>query len=404
VEDIVIQHAKMGPFLALILTSLIPSAASQIAVPATAFSVTAYGATGQGKVDDSAAVQKAIDAAIAAGGGTVYFPAGTYRLDNTLHNDRSDLVSLAGSGMGSRLIINSKLGISLASTDQYSGNDGFHGGQIHDLYIKCNDPSSTAIQMTDLIAGPHLSELSISKCNIAFQLINQRRWNERLMAENISDDYNNHLFHFSQNPTNPANSYGYAIFNGIYINKAPGQDVFYLTGGAYIYHSTFIVKGNLINAKGASIFHIDGKSTEPCSGMAFNVYDIAVEGDAYFVVKSIPNGCRQGPTGNALVGGRGTILAAGAAALATPGSLATIADPQQAAYLAVPVYTATAASSDTASSPNITPSSKCFVQPNDQIAANAISQTFVSRTGWQSVTVSHPTKAKGGRFQIWCTP
>lgn len=40
--------------------------------------VLAYGATGDGTTDDTAAIQAAIDAAEAAGGGTVFFPAGTY--------------------------------------------------------------------------------------------------------------------------------------------------------------------------------------------------------------------------------------------------------------------------------------------------------------------------------------
>jgi len=42
------------------------------------FDVKAYGATGDGKTIDTDAINKAIDAASAAGGGTVLFPAGTY--------------------------------------------------------------------------------------------------------------------------------------------------------------------------------------------------------------------------------------------------------------------------------------------------------------------------------------
>src|SRR5437016_3860734 len=42
------------------------------------YSVRAFGATGDGKTLDTAAVNKAIDAANAAGGGTVVFPPGTY--------------------------------------------------------------------------------------------------------------------------------------------------------------------------------------------------------------------------------------------------------------------------------------------------------------------------------------
>ncbi len=42
------------------------------------YNVTAFGAHGDGKSFDSDAVNKAIDAAAAKGGGTIYFPAGTY--------------------------------------------------------------------------------------------------------------------------------------------------------------------------------------------------------------------------------------------------------------------------------------------------------------------------------------
>ena len=45
----------------------------------TAFDVRKFGAKGDGKALDSPAINKAIDAAAAAGGGTVLFPAGTYR-------------------------------------------------------------------------------------------------------------------------------------------------------------------------------------------------------------------------------------------------------------------------------------------------------------------------------------
>lgn len=45
---------------------------------AATFDVTTYGALGNGATDDTAAIQAAIDAASTAGGGVVYFPAGTY--------------------------------------------------------------------------------------------------------------------------------------------------------------------------------------------------------------------------------------------------------------------------------------------------------------------------------------
>jgi polygalacturonase len=46
---------------------------------AGAFNVRSFGAKGDGKALDSPAINRAIDAAAAKGGGTVFFPAGTYR-------------------------------------------------------------------------------------------------------------------------------------------------------------------------------------------------------------------------------------------------------------------------------------------------------------------------------------
>lgn len=59
--------------------------------------VTAFGAVGDGKTDDSAAIQRAIDS-LAAGGGTVLLPAGKFAIGSTL-TMRSG-VNLAGVGAG----------------------------------------------------------------------------------------------------------------------------------------------------------------------------------------------------------------------------------------------------------------------------------------------------------------
>lgn len=48
--------------------------------------VKAYGATGDGVTDDTAAIQAALDAASANGGGTVFFPAGEYVINDALHS------------------------------------------------------------------------------------------------------------------------------------------------------------------------------------------------------------------------------------------------------------------------------------------------------------------------------
>src|SRR5437764_903648 len=53
--------------------------------PDAVFNVKNFGATGNGSTNDAAAIQKAVDAANTAGGGTVEFPAGTYKTGATIH-------------------------------------------------------------------------------------------------------------------------------------------------------------------------------------------------------------------------------------------------------------------------------------------------------------------------------
>ncbi|WP_234392247.1 glycoside hydrolase family 28 protein [Streptomyces sp. WM6378] len=57
----------------------------QLTTSTPEFNVKDYGAKGNGSANDSPAVDKAITAANAAGGGTVRFPSGTYKSQNTLH-------------------------------------------------------------------------------------------------------------------------------------------------------------------------------------------------------------------------------------------------------------------------------------------------------------------------------
>jgi len=55
-----------------------PSKPSAVFPASAVFDIRSYGAVGDGKTVDSPAINKAIEAAAAAGGGTVYFPAGTW--------------------------------------------------------------------------------------------------------------------------------------------------------------------------------------------------------------------------------------------------------------------------------------------------------------------------------------
>jgi polygalacturonase len=76
------------------------------------YDVKAFGATGDGKALDTAAINKAIEAAAAAGGGVVLFPAGTY-LCHSIHL-KSNITLYLGSGA-----------TILAADSPASGHDGY---------------------------------------------------------------------------------------------------------------------------------------------------------------------------------------------------------------------------------------------------------------------------------------
>src|SRR5512136_187247 len=68
-----------GTALYIALVSLMCVAHLAVAGPATdIYSVTDFGAKGDGKTDDTAAFQKALDSAGQEGGGVVYAPRGNY--------------------------------------------------------------------------------------------------------------------------------------------------------------------------------------------------------------------------------------------------------------------------------------------------------------------------------------
>lgn len=72
------------------------------------YNVTAYGATGGGVVDDTAAINLAI--AACGGGataGVVYFPAGTYKISSNLNISSKIGCVLKGDGSGASYIKNS---------------------------------------------------------------------------------------------------------------------------------------------------------------------------------------------------------------------------------------------------------------------------------------------------------
>ncbi len=81
-------------------------AVAAVGAPGATYNVKTYGAKGDGKANDAAAINKAITAANGGGGGIVQFPKGTYKVGATVHLksnvtlqlDAGSTISATGSG------------------------------------------------------------------------------------------------------------------------------------------------------------------------------------------------------------------------------------------------------------------------------------------------------------------
>jgi hypothetical protein len=111
------------------------------------FNVKQYGAIGNGTADDTSAIQASINAAINAGGGIVFFPAGTYKVSSPLNLSSSGVI-LAGSGAGT--VIQPASGFSGAQVVSVTAN----ACGVRDLNIAgasstySSNPAATGIQIT----------------------------------------------------------------------------------------------------------------------------------------------------------------------------------------------------------------------------------------------------------------
>jgi Pectate lyase superfamily protein len=111
------------------------------------FNVKAYGALGN-NTDATAAITAAISAAQAAGGGTVYFPAGVYLVHSALWvgGGNPGALVLRGDGWDSQLQLTNGANCYIFNTGNQSNNTPLYtpGLRVCDLYLNCNGSNQTA--------------------------------------------------------------------------------------------------------------------------------------------------------------------------------------------------------------------------------------------------------------------
>jgi parallel beta-helix repeat protein len=138
--------------------------------PTLSLDVRAYGAVGDGKVNSTMAIAKALEAASRGGGGTVYFPRGRYLISDTLvippgvsiKGERTDLVSLVWSDFTDPPDALIK-GTSRFSIEDLTINASNHGHIISGGFVgnaQAADASDIAIRRVRIRASAFLGHLS----------------------------------------------------------------------------------------------------------------------------------------------------------------------------------------------------------------------------------------------------
>ncbi len=103
-------------------------------LPAINVKDAAFGAVGDGVTDDTAALQAAVNAAVAAGGGLVYFPIGNYLNTGTLTVNGNGVVLAGQSTTGSKITFNNGANDSIYLYGPSSS--GIYNCQIRDLSLE----------------------------------------------------------------------------------------------------------------------------------------------------------------------------------------------------------------------------------------------------------------------------
>lgn len=122
------------------------------------FDVTEYGAVGNGIADDTTAIQSAFNACHSAGGGTVFFPTGTYKLTNQLICYSNQIIDLNGSTiLQGDSITNLLMGYCTSDVTAYNG--------CHDVIVQNGTFDGGAYEVNNTLVGfIHSKNITFRNC------------------------------------------------------------------------------------------------------------------------------------------------------------------------------------------------------------------------------------------------
>lgn len=129
------------------------------------YNVRNYGATGNGTTDDTAAIQAALTA-VPSTGGTVYFPAGTYKFTSTLTCTKRNLIIRGDGGRSAGASVSTTLNFTGTGSGSAIDVQSIFGFGLFDLCIYYTSTSFTGSLIDLSITGSASSYWRIERCMI----------------------------------------------------------------------------------------------------------------------------------------------------------------------------------------------------------------------------------------------
>lgn len=221
--------------------------------------VSNYGADPTGAADSHSAIQSAISAAITAGGGVVYLPKGTYKVNTTLTASVANTpVYIVGDGLWATTLMFYGTGdcLRVVDTTLYTSRTG-GGGGVLGLTIDGTNHTSTAA------AGLHMGDIVYYKLDVGVQnfyatsdigvhLDNANYWTEQLHGDVYATNCTSHVvFDVASAGTTGTGSFARLNLNCTIDQIGPSFNGVVLQNGAFIYDGALAIRGNFSAQSGA---------------------------------------------------------------------------------------------------------------------------------------------------------
>jgi Pectate lyase superfamily protein len=252
--------------------------------------VTGYGADQTGSSDSTTAIQNALNAAISAGGGVVYLPAGQYKTSSTITgNVNNTTVSITGDTVWATRINYYGTGdcLRLYDSSAYSTRTN-HGTGISALTIDGSNTGTSAAS-----AGLHAGDILQFSCNIAVQNFSRAAgsigihfdtnyyWTEQLTGQIYAQNCGtNVMFDNSANTSGQATGSFERLLLDVFVDSNGLGDGVTFTNGAFTTDHRLGIYGNFsTSTQQYAVLRLTGSNSSGYSGLAQGVLTIGVELD-----------------------------------------------------------------------------------------------------------------------------